>query len=267
MRTVILSKLEEIERAYNIRILYACESGSRGWQFPSPDSDYDVRFIYIRPVTAYLSVAEKEGQISLPISDDLDIYGWDLRKVLQLLRKSNATPFEWMQSPIVYREEAGFRKAFCQLLPLYFDAKTNACHYMGLVRKMAGEQDMPQTMTIKALFYIIRSLLAASWCVKKNEIAPLTIDDLMVLLPHHLQLLVKELIALKSVSVEKLEIAVDKTLADFINAAIANGNEAISRLNKKLFEAATLDAFFIKTMGLYDNQGYKRGRPAVAGMY
>lgn len=264
MKTTILSKLDEIERAYNISILYACESGSRGWQFPSPDSDYDVRFLYIRPVNAYLSVAEKEGHISIPISDELDIYGWDLRKVLQLLRKSNATPFEWMQSPIVYREAAGFREAFGKLLPQYFDAKKNACHYMGLVRKMVGEQGMPETMTIKALFYVIRSLLAAKWCVERSGPAPLTIDDLMVLLPHSLQLLVKELVVTKAVSVEKMEIAVDKTLADYIATAITDCNEAISRLNKKLFDAAALDSFFINTIGLYDNKRYKRERPAVA---
>lgn len=266
MKEMILTKLDAIERAYSIKILYACESGSRGWQFPSPDSDYDVRFIYIRPVDAYLSVTDKELHISLPISDELDIYGWDLRKVLQLLRKSNTTPFEWLQSPIVYREEAGFRALFSRVLPAYFDAKTNACHYMGLVRKIAGEQMAPAPVTIKALFYVIRSLLAAKWNLERKSIAPLTIDDLMVLLPDALQVNIRELIAVKSVSKEKYETEAGDRLVSFINAEIIRCNEAINKLDKKVFDAVALDSFFIQTLKRYDYKGYKREGVAAAGM-
>ena len=46
MKDLIIQKLKEIEQTENIRILHAVESGSRAWGFPSPDSDYDVRFIY-----------------------------------------------------------------------------------------------------------------------------------------------------------------------------------------------------------------------------
>ncbi len=80
MRTTILNNLKEIEHKHGIKILFACESGSRGWEFASPDSDYDVRFIYIKPVDFYLSVMEREEQLSFPITDELDIYGWDLKK-------------------------------------------------------------------------------------------------------------------------------------------------------------------------------------------
>ena len=103
MQQTIINKLAAIEQEQKIKMLYACESGSRGWEFTSPDSDYDVRFIYVRPYHFYLSVQDRKYDLNFPINDDLDIYGWDIRKVLQLIKKSNTTPFEWLQSPIVCR--------------------------------------------------------------------------------------------------------------------------------------------------------------------
>src|SRR5690349_3773344 len=108
MQNAILSKLAQIEQAHNIKVLLACESGSRGWQFPSPDRDYDVRFIYVRPFTYYLSVTNRAYDLNFPVNQVLDISGWDIRKAMQLIKKSNTTPFEWLQSPVIYREEEGF---------------------------------------------------------------------------------------------------------------------------------------------------------------
>ncbi len=89
-------------------MLYACESGSRGWGFASPDSDYDVRFIYVHPLSWYLRVSPHRDVIEVPISGDLDINGWELRKALGLLKKGNATLIEWLDSPVVYRADQDF---------------------------------------------------------------------------------------------------------------------------------------------------------------
>src|SRR3954464_10534874 len=103
MREQIEEALGAIERECGVRILYACESGSRAWGFPSPDSDYDVRIIYIHPPDWYLSIDDKKDTLELPINDELDISGWELRKALRMMRKSNAVIYEWLQSPIVYQ--------------------------------------------------------------------------------------------------------------------------------------------------------------------
>ncbi|MBJ8192298.1 nucleotidyltransferase domain-containing protein, partial [Bacillus cereus] len=58
MCETILRELRALEQAEQVRIVYACESGSRAWGFPSQDSDYDVRFIYVRPVEWYLSIID-----------------------------------------------------------------------------------------------------------------------------------------------------------------------------------------------------------------
>lgn len=101
-----MDHVSNIEAERGVRVLYACESGSRGWGFASPDSDYDVRFIYVHPLPWYLRVSAQRDVIEVPISDELDINGWELRKALGLLKKGNATLIEWLDSPVVYRATA-----------------------------------------------------------------------------------------------------------------------------------------------------------------
>jgi len=105
MRAQIMDALRDIEAKNDVSVLFACESGSRGWGFASPDSDYDVRFIYVNRLPWYLTVQPRRDVIEVPISGDLDINGWDLRKALGLMRESNPTLLEWLRSPIVYRDE------------------------------------------------------------------------------------------------------------------------------------------------------------------
>ena len=106
MHKRIVESLRQIECEEDVTILYACESGSRAWGFESTDSDYDVRFIYLRKTPWYLTIQNKRDVIERPISDELDIAGWDLPKALGLFRKSNPPLLEWLRSPVVYLEEA-----------------------------------------------------------------------------------------------------------------------------------------------------------------
>lgn len=108
MREKIELELERIEKENGVKILFAVESGSRAWGFPSKDSDYDVRFVYIHPVEWYLSIHDKRDVIEYPISDDLDISGWDIKKALQLFAKSNPALLEWIRSPIFYSKNSNF---------------------------------------------------------------------------------------------------------------------------------------------------------------
>jgi len=112
VRATILQCLQDIEARHRVTVLFACESGSRGWGFASPDSDYDVRFIYVNRLDWYLTVEPGRDVIEQPISGDLDVNGWDLRKTLQLLRQSNPTLLEWLRSPIVYLEEADLQQLY-----------------------------------------------------------------------------------------------------------------------------------------------------------
>lgn len=155
MKEIIIAKLKEIELQNNIEILYACESGSRAWGFPSPDSDYDVRFIYKRKQENYISVFDSNDFLDFPINDILDINGWDIKKVLSLIYKSNTTPFEWFQSPIVYLEKENFRNEMWYLCKQYFNEKSNMNHYLGIAK--SAYETMLESDEIKIKKIILRN--------------------------------------------------------------------------------------------------------------
>ena len=128
MNDVILAELKKIEEKENVKIIMAIESGSRAWGFASPGSDYDVRFIYIRRPEDYLKLEGIRDVIEWQLDDVLDINGWDLKKVLQLLHKSNPTVFEWCASPIVYYQTEEFEE-LKKILPEFFSVKKSLFHY------------------------------------------------------------------------------------------------------------------------------------------
>ena len=119
VRQEILQRLKQTEQDKNVRIVMAIESGSRAWGFESPDSDYDVRFIYVHEKDWYLSIdsSEERDVIEYPITDDIDLNGWDIRKALKLFSKSNPSFIEWIHSPITYIDTGCFRDRALDLLP------------------------------------------------------------------------------------------------------------------------------------------------------
>lgn len=126
----IIDRLLEIEKNEDVTILYACESGSRAWGFESIDSDYDVRFIYLRRTPQYLAVNRGRDVIERPIDNDIDLSGWDLIKVLELFRKSNPPLFEWIQSPIVYHSRSSLIKRLRHLLTQFYSPRACMYHYL-----------------------------------------------------------------------------------------------------------------------------------------
>ena len=253
MEKIIKERLRTIEMENDITMLFACESGSRGWGFPSPDSDYDVRFIYIRPARYYLSVQERRSDLYFPINEALDLYGWDLRKVLQLIRKSNTTPFEWLQSPVVYSEQDGFRKMAWELCGNYFGQRANIHHYLGIAKGALDSLDENNMIKIKKLFYVLRPLLASKWCLERNSIAPMEILPLMDLLPEALRSEICELIRLKATLDEGCRITVSANMLDFIISEYDRISEASTPLPRQSFSAGKLDEFFMEAIRIYDN--------------
>ncbi|AXY78754.1 nucleotidyltransferase domain-containing protein [Paraflavitalea soli] len=248
MQATIINKLQAIENDHNIKLLFACESGSRGWQFPSPDSDYDVRFIYVRPYNYYLSVQNRKYDCNFPINDELDIYGWDIRKVLQLIGKSNTTPFEWLQSPIMYKQQPGFRDQLWALCQHFFSRRSNIHHYLGIANGALESMGPGNEIGIKKLFYVLRPMLAAKWCLEKNTIAPMTIGPLMELLPSDLQKEVSDLILLKAGSGESFVIRISDRLRSYITQQMFGIDLHSKEMEKDHFKAGRLDDFFIKTI-------------------
>ena len=122
MESIIQQKLKEIEEIEKVKIIMAVESGSRAWGFASPDSDYDVRFVYVRRLQDYLRLEKTKDVIEWQLDDVLDINGWDLKKALQLMHDSNPSIFEWCASPIVYKNSAEFEE-LKKIQKMYYSRK------------------------------------------------------------------------------------------------------------------------------------------------
>lgn len=195
MQALILEKLDAIEAEHGVRILYACESGSCGWGFASQDSDYDVRFIYCHRRDWYLTVGEPREVIELPINDVLDINGWDLRKALQLMRKSNPTLLEWLSSPIVYREDAGTMAQFRALAEKSYVPQACLTHYLQMARGNFRDYLKADEIWVKKYFYVLRPVLACLWIEAGYGVAPMPFDALVqrMVTDHHLQSAIEEL--------------------------------------------------------------------------
>lgn len=174
MHTSICNLLKQVEADEGIRILYACESGSRAWGFWSQDSDYDVRFIYVRPRDWYLSVwiERKRDVIERPLIENIDLGGWDIRKTLQLLRKSNPPLLEWLGSPIVYFERPGIADKLRALLPEHYSPRACMYHYLHMARGNFKDLMRGNQVRQKKYFYVLRPILAVRWIEAGKGIVP-----------------------------------------------------------------------------------------------
>ena len=175
----IILSLREIEEEKNVRILYACESGSRAWGFPSADSDYDVHFIFLRPVDAYLSIQKQPDVIEVAADGALDTSGWDLQKALLLLRKSNPPLLEWLGSPIIYLEENSIAGQMRDLAARYYSSTASAYHYLHMARGNYREYLKGDRVWLKKYFYVLRPILAVKWTLQGKGLVPTEFDKLV----------------------------------------------------------------------------------------
>lgn len=167
----IQKELSRLESEKNITIIHAVESGSRAWGFPSPDSDYDVRFLYAHPTDWYLSVRERRDVVEMPIDDVLDISGWDIRKAFRLLTKSNGALYEWLSSPIIYRTHVSAIEPIQQIAPEIFNPEAMFYHYYAMAKRKYLEILEQDQAKLKTYLYALRPLLACRWIVD-NRVAP-----------------------------------------------------------------------------------------------
>jgi uncharacterized protein len=168
----IKNSMGKIERDHNVSVLYAVESGSRAWGFASRNSDFDVRFIYIHQPDWYLSIRDKRDVIEIPICDELDISGWDIRKALGLFAKSNPPLLEWLGSPIVYQDRFGFSDRLRALLEESFSPQRCMHHYLHMARGNYREYLKGEMVRLKKYLYVLRPILACLWLEKHSTMPP-----------------------------------------------------------------------------------------------
>jgi predicted nucleotidyltransferase len=153
-----------IEATHDCHILFAIESGSRAWGFASPDSDWDIRFVYAVPPRRVVTLQPPRDVIEEMLPGDLDISGWRSDKAITLLLKGNCTLREWLASPIVYRDADGAMAGFRDLARA-LDARHAAFfHYRALMvsiwdHYIAGKA----SFSLKRYLYVLRPALAILW--------------------------------------------------------------------------------------------------------
>ncbi|HDZ15579.1 hypothetical protein LCGC14_1792350 [marine sediment metagenome] len=175
----IAVQLDEVELQKRVRVIYACESGSRAWGFESIDSDFDVRFLYIHPVKWYLRINAGRDVIERPIDEQIDMSGWDLRKALQLLRKSNPPLLEWLRSPIVYRQVSPAISQINALVPEYYSPRACYYHYLHMAKGNNREYLQGQEVWVKKYFYVLRPVLACLWIEREYGVVPMEFSKLV----------------------------------------------------------------------------------------
>ena len=251
MKEQIVRTLTEIESEYGVRILLAVESGSRAWGFASPDSDYDVRFIYVRPRDEYLRLERQRDVIELPISGELDVNGWDLQKTLRLLCRSNPTLFEWFSSLSVYRETA-FAEEFRSLMTDYFSSKKSLYHYISMAERNYREYLRGDRVRAKKYFYVLRPVLACRWVMERGTPPPMLFSELAeAQLPGFLRDEVERLLELKMNAPEVKEIPRIDILNEYLAESIASIRESAADYEDRRGGWDELNAFFLRTLEQY----------------
>jgi uncharacterized protein len=179
IRAEIEKTLARVEQEHDVKVLFACESGSRGWGFASPDSDYDVRFIYVNRADWYLTVFPGRDVIELPINEVYDVSGWDLRKALGLLRNGNATLVEWLSSPVVYMADETFISALRAAAEQVHRPERAFHHYLHMASKNYREYLRGEVVRLKKYLYVLRPLLACLWIEQDRGPVPMRFQDLV----------------------------------------------------------------------------------------
>ncbi|CAG9622294.1 nucleotidyltransferase domain-containing protein [Sutcliffiella rhizosphaerae] len=259
MKQHIIEVLKQIEVDYEVKVLYACESGSRAWGFPSKDSDYDVRFIYIHQPKWYLSIDQKRDvieisardSISIPIDPLLDLSGWELTKALKLFRKSNPPLLEWLKSSIIYYQSYSTIDKIRELDKAIFSPASCLYHYLNMAKGNFRDYLQGNEVRIKKYFYVLRPILAAKWIEKYNSIPPLEfqvlVDDILEAgaLKDSVLTLLKRKIAGEELN---LEPKVD-SINEYLNKEIQHLEAYVKSINLEVADpTAELDQLFRITL-------------------
>ncbi|MEV6254445.1 nucleotidyltransferase domain-containing protein [Nocardia sp. NPDC051911] len=246
-------ELDRVELDHGVSIRLAIESGSRAWGFPSPDSDYDCRFVYVAALETYLSPWRTRDVVETPLTDLLDVNGWDLAKALRLLVQGNAVLIEWLMSPIVYRGDPPFRDRLRALADEVADRDRVARHYLHLGAKQW--ELFERTGSLKKVFYALRPAMALRSLRERPgaAVAPMHLPTLLrqCELPAELSAAVTELTDLKSRTREMGSGSVPAPISAFIAAEFACAEDVfVKSRGQDITRARAMTAEFFRSEAL-----------------
>ncbi|RWX02287.1 nucleotidyltransferase domain-containing protein [Flavobacterium cerinum] len=243
MHQLISNKLSSLENDKQVKILHAVESGSRAWGFASPDSDYDIRFIYKHSPEWYLSLWEKSDVIEFMTVEDLDGSGWDLAKSLKLLAKSNVPLIEWLYSPVEYQTNDDFLKQMRLFANDCFSPIASLHHYLGTTKNFM-EICESEHVKLKSYFYALRTALAGKWIIQNNSFPPVAFAELLPIAPANIQEKILELQFIKAQQDEKYLHPKEEVITQFLQETILFNQEKSQSLSSGKKINQDLEDFF-----------------------
>ncbi len=250
---LIHEQLDDIEAEHDVDILFAVESGSRAWGFASPDSDYDVRFVYRRPAREYVRLTAPRDVVEVPIAGDLDINGWDIVKALVQFRKSNPTLLEWLHSPIVYRSNGDLMVCLQTLAREHFSPRRMTYHYVSMAKQNYRLSiENKEEVSLKKYLYVLRPLACIAWLEQQNSPPPTSIHETLagIVMPKDVRLRLDGLMERKKSIGELGSEAHDATLDAFIDAELERAGSIVGALPDIDIPAALLDKILWAELGL-----------------
>ncbi|MCP1222824.1 DNA polymerase beta superfamily protein [Sebaldella sp. S0638] len=253
-KELITEELLALEKKENIKILFAVESGSRAWGFESKDSDYDVRFVYVRPLEWYMSISRRKDTLEVMINEDLDFAGWDLNKALELLAKSNPPLGEWLNSSIVYMNRDNSISEFSELFDKYLRENALVYHYLSMASKDIETLREKKEIKLKKYFYMLRSLLASKWVMVYHEKPPILLSKLLTLTENKEVLNeTGKLLEMKKAGNEGTKIIGNEIINEFIFDTKKEVEEMVKNVsNSKNTDLKFLDRFFLDKVLYYE---------------
>lgn len=244
MEKKIKAYIAELEKKKNVKVLLACETGSRAWGFPSPDSDFDVRILYVHKTDWYLTLNDQKDSIEVMLeNNDLDITGWELKKSLKLLYKSNVALLERIQSPIIYTCDKEFLEEVNLLAEKCYSKIATMHHYLSMAKKCMSEINRKEEYKLKKLFYTLRTTIACKWIIDRNEIPPIEFSIMLDKLEIDNKIVdrINELIKFKLSAAESYMHKGELELISYMNSIMEEATEKAKGLSssKNSFEAGS----------------------------
>ncbi|MBR3898847.1 MAG: nucleotidyltransferase domain-containing protein [Elusimicrobiaceae bacterium] len=250
MKQKIIQKLTDLEKQHHIKIFYAVESGSRAWGFASQDSDYDVRFLYYHPPEWYFAIEKQKDNISqMDENHLLDFAGWDLKKTLKLLLKGNMSLYEWLHSPIVYKQTDVW-KDLQALAKEFYNPKVLMFSYAGLAENNYKAYANREMVKRKKYLYILRTLAACRWIAEQPTPPPIEMDKLMTLFRHEplIWAFLNNLIEDKKKGTELGSIAAPQAINRWIENQLSYYTQFANAMPNLQKDTRALSAFFYQTI-------------------
>lgn len=245
-RQQIATLLSELESKHNLRVLFACESGSRAWGFASNDSDFDVRFLFVRPATDYLRLRPPVDAFDVMAPGDIDAAGWDIRKTAELMRRSNPPLMEWIDSSIIYQSVPDMHDRLRTLRSIYFDAKKAAFHYLSMATNVWESYLQNNERPIrKKYLYVLRPLACISYIASHKQQPPTAFDAVLgaIRWPEEVMEQVWQLIADKQRNTELGAGHANEILNHHIEKALQEGEMIANDLTPNEQPTEPLDRF------------------------